>query len=302
MLTSYSDDLISSVAESSFNRSNEGFKSLLFKFLEHGGTLLGEKGPLIREIGTRTEGSLNTFINMNWIPDLLYRSSEVWLVNDLSSLEICLIGTLAIVDTRFQKHLKKHLMKFQSPFFSNGASNVNSMIRLLSDTASIMSHFHKLQVSERRLFLVNLCGTGSASMMKLYIDTGIDVDKETRSGRSLLSHAAIAGNTDVVHLLLDVGANAALASAEYIAWNSLVLNELCEQMLWLLIEHAQPARLEECRDPLEELIRHIGSTHNRHPTPELLETMLARKLYFRGKLVKEACYPCSIKKLTCSML
>ena len=294
MLTSYSEDLISLVAESSFNRSNEGFKSLLFNFLEHGGTLLAGKGPLIRDSDTGRECFLNTFINMDWIPDLLFRSSEVWLVSDLSSLENCLIGTLAIVDTKFQKHLKKHLMKLQSPFFSNGTSNINSMIRLLSDTASIMSHFHKLQASERELFLINLCRRGSASMLKLFMDAGIDVDQENCSSTSLLGHAAIAGNTDVIHLLLDVGANAALASAEYISWNSAFFNEICEQELWLLIEHVQPARLTEYWDPLGELIRYIGFTRN--PTPELLETMLARKLYFPRKLVKEACYRCSVEK------
>ena len=263
------------------NGSKEVFRSLLITYLKNGGTIFAGNAPKIYCIHFGNRCPLQTLIDFDWIPDLLFRSSELWTANDLSSLDICLIGTLASEDTVFQNRLNRYLINSRSPCFSNRAPDVDSLSQFLFSANSIINHFHKLQESDRQSFLVSLSKKGSAQMMKLFIDTGININEGNYRYLNLLRIVAVAGNTDVVHVLLDAGANATSALAYFLSKDLEVSKAIWEQTFRLLIDSAQPALSEGHWDPLLKMIFRGEGYRNPMPTPylEIIETLLARNLF-----------------------
>lgn len=147
-----------------------GVQTILLKcmhnYLRHGGRLFGTQ--------------LCISFPLDRIPDLL-RISEPWLVEDLSSLEICLIGTMTHVDAVFRDQIKKALASYHSPISSSRESFADNVFESILGKASIKSHFCAVHEYQRYRFLSFLCETGSASMVIFVLDVGSDISGHWRN-------------------------------------------------------------------------------------------------------------------------
>ena len=116
------------------------------------------------------------------MPDILLNLSESWLVNELSSYQICLIGALANVDAAFCDQLKEKLAIYHSPTSLSRKNSAGVLFETSFGPASIESHFRALQRTfppEMYQFLYLLCKRGSAAMLKLFLDIGFDVKRSS---------------------------------------------------------------------------------------------------------------------------
>ena len=192
---------------------------------------------------------------IDWIPDLLFGASEPWQVDEMSSFQICCIGTLARSDTVFCDRLKKELASYYSPASLLRTCSVDHLFETIFGPASMESHFRALDSDETYEFLSLLCRTGSVAMIKFFIDFGVDVNGVELYGSNMLGDAAAAGNVDVVKMLLEVGANGSLAIAMFVDEYSSLSDPLFRSLLELLVEGARPAPFNYYDDPLFAVIR-----------------------------------------------
>lgn len=161
-------------------------RDYIHSYMKHGGDPSETQSLIIH-------GSTSVYRGrIDWIPESLITSSEPWLVDDFSSLELCLIGAFAQVDAVFRGRLKKKLFSYRSPVLANGVASIDDLFETTFGTASIESHFHALD--KRSMYQISslVSRTGSTSMMKFFIDMGIDVN-ETHWQDNLLGCAAVGG-------------------------------------------------------------------------------------------------------------
>ena len=232
----------------------------------------------------------NSSMSIECIPGLLFRSSELWMLEDLSSLEICLIGTLAGVDMEFQGRLKEYLMCCRSCFLAGRTFSANSLFESTFGTVSVIGHFQNLQDHEKMNFLRLLCKTKSVSTTaRNLLDTWTDSRTIKRDGWDLLGTAVIAGNIDMVHPLLNAGANAISALAYIFEYDCPDIAN--EPLLWLLVDNAKPELLKGFLDPVESVLRNRLGKIIPSFIINIIGALLARNIYLIGKLSKRPCNP-----------
>ena len=207
--------------------------------------------------------------HIDWIPDLLFNTSEPLLVDDFSSIQICLIGTLAYVDAVFRNRLKKELASYHSPASSCRTPFGDHLFETNFSIMSIESHFQTLDRSQTYSFLKCLCRTGSVSMMKPFIDIGIDVNGGGLR-KNLLGHAAAVGNVDMVYMLLKAGANGSFAIKTFLDSSKALPNAPFRRLLGLLLENARHASFVFSKDPLLVVIRSSRALYSYPKAPEIL--------------------------------
>ncbi len=208
---------------------------------------------------------------IEWIPDCFFNSSEPWLVDDFSSLDICLIGTVAHVDAAFRDRLKKELASYRSPAFSNRAQFDDNLFETAFGTAIIESHFRKLEECQKDIFLAVLCRTGSSSMVRPFIDMGVDINGDHLFD-NLLGTAAAEGNMDVVCLLLEAGANTSLAFYRFLRSSDHLSDESFKCLLEMLVEKARHASFDPYQDPFFSVLRKSRALVSHPKAPEILLT------------------------------
>ena len=108
--------------------------------------------------------------NVNWIPGLLFKSPQPWLLDDFSSLEICLIGIVARVDAVFRDQLKRELANYRPPPSLSRTNFADNLFEATFGYASIERHFRTLSNWDQRQLLKISCRTGPSSMVKPFID------------------------------------------------------------------------------------------------------------------------------------
>lgn len=258
-------------------------------YVKHGGQILT----------AQSEVFMRFFIDdprgrIDWIPDLLFNSSEPWLIDDFSSLQICLIGTLAHVDAVFRNRLKRELASYRSPASLGRTPFADNLFEITFGTASIESHFRTLDEYQRIRLLLLLCRTGSISMMKMLIDLGVDVHRGYWNGYwnlNLLGSAAAAENMEIVCMLLEAGANGSLAFKTFLDESAHLSDALFRRLLGMLVENARPASFEPVEDPLLSI---LASRRALHFYPQAPEILLNRKVFsdigFGGGTIKQANY------------
>ena len=216
-------------------------------------------------------------LHVDWVSDWVFRSSEPWLLDDLSSLDICLIGTVAHVDEGVRHLLKSHLASYRSPVLSNQEAFANNLFEATFGLASLESHFRTLDQREMYGLLSLLSRTGSTAMMKLFLDIGIDIN-EGYCG-SLLGIAAGVGNMEIVCMLLEAGANSSLALPDFLESSHYLPDADFQCLLGLLVENTRPLFtpqawdgiwLEESDDPLNAVIRSNRALLLQPKAPEIL--------------------------------
>ena len=239
----------------------------MHSFLEHGGKVLVAESCVADDLFTSI---LDTSVSrIDWIPDLLFKASEPWLVDDFSSLQICCIGTLAHVDAVFCDRLKKELASYYSLPSLRRTRSADHLFEPIFGRASIESHFRTLTIDEMYSFLVLLSRTGSVATLKPFVDLGVDVNGGWRF-KNMLGNAAVVGNVDVVNMLLEAGANGSLAITIFLFESENLPNALFRSLLELLVENARPASFNFDNDPLLALIESSRALHSHLNAPEIL--------------------------------
>ena len=233
-------------------KEDASFEELLqqcvHKYLQHGGKILEAKSFIFYDIFM-----YNDVGRIDWIPGFLFKSSEPWLVDELSSLQMCFIGTLARVDAVFCDRLKRELASYHSSTSLRRTRSADHLFETIFGPASIESHFQTLASYEMYRFLECLCRTGSVAMIKSFIDLDVDVNGERRC--NLLGLAAAVGNMDVVNMLLEAGANGTLAIGIFLSKSRNLSDTLFKSFLELLVENARPASYKSYKDPLLAVIK-----------------------------------------------
>lgn len=255
----------------------------LNNYVKHGGQILTAQSVVFFSLFI-----LNPRGRIDWIPDFLFNSPEPWLIDDFSSLQICLIGTLAHVDAVFRNRLKRELASYPSPASLGRTPFADNLFEITFGTASIESHFRTLDEYQRSAFLLVLCRTGSISMMKMLIDLGVDVNG-VYWALNLLGSAAAAGNMEVVCMLLEAGANGSLALNTFLDENEHLSDALFRRLLGMLVENARPTSFEPWQDPVLSI---LASRRALHFYPQAPEILLNRKVFsdqgFGGGTIKQA--------------
>ena len=253
----------------------------LKSYTQCGGDLFTESYYILRKVFIEGPGTID------WIPDLLFPSSESskpWVVDDLSPFAICLIGILAHADTKFRDRLKKYLASYHSPFLCYSAHVTDQLFESTFNIDSILTHFRKLELYWRCGFLAILCKSGSPSMLKPFMDIGIDINDES-GYYNMLGNAAAAGNTDIVSMLLDAGANGALAINEFLYRSHCLPEARFKGLLQLLVEKVRPPVSERWRsDPLNAILKSSRALSLCTEAPKIL---LSRGLFNHNLLIRE---------------
>lgn len=227
-------------------------RNCLNKFVKHGGKVFAADTDdvLISLLTSRHS-------HIDWIPDLLFNTSEPWLLDDLSRLQICIIGVLAHADAAFKHRLKieLELTHYHSPSLSDRTPSADSLFETDFGMATLERHFRTLDSYEVYLFWSLVCRTGSTSMIKPFIDLGLDVNGGNNPNCNLLGNAAAAENMDIVDTLLEAGANGSLALNHFLFFSGKFPNALFRHILELLVENAKPASFPWYNDPLLAVLK-----------------------------------------------
>lgn len=208
---------------------------------------------------------------IDWTPEFLFNSSEPWLVDDLTSFQTYLIGTVANVDGVFRDRLKRELASYRSPASLSRTNSADNLFETTFSTASIESHFRTLQQYHRYRFLALLCRFGSVSMVRQFIDFGMDVNGSSWFN-NLLGNAAACGNMEVVRMLLEHDANGSLAMKVFLhdIYSRNLSDALFKHLLELLVEHARPAAFDPKVDALLAIIESSRALCFHSKAPEIL--------------------------------
>lgn len=236
----------------------------LEKYAKHGGEVTATEYSVLR---TMTLSYRNCRID--WIPDVLFKSSEAWLVDDLSPLDTCLIGIIAHLDADFRDWIEKELVSYRMPALLGQTPFANNLFETTFGKISIGNHFRSLGRLERSNFLALCCRTGTVSMMKFLIDIGVEINGDDWHV-NLLGDAAAAGNMETVYMLLEAGANSSLALRRFLLFSYHLSNLLFKRLLGMLVENVRPASFSEAKDPLLAIIRSSKALRFHPKAPENL--------------------------------
>lgn len=243
-------------------------RSSLQKYSKCSGKVLAADSPIFRSV-------FMEFANIDWITDYLLDPLEPWLVDDLSSLQICLIGALAHFDAVFSNRLRKQLASYRSPASAGRPSFGDYLLKTIFSRASIESNFQTLNPRELEDLWRMLCRTGSRSMMKFFMDIAVDANRVAPI-HYMLGHAAAKGNMDIVNMLLEAGVNGSLAINIFLHCSKSLSDALFRRLLELLVENAMPAPFNQSGDPFFAIIKSSRALCSYPQAPEIL---LDRKIF-----------------------
>ena len=252
-------------------------------YLQHGGNLF-----------TRHQRPDSTLCNLllfggagtaNLVSRSLFHVSDAWTVDELSSFGVCFLGTVAHGDPEFRTLLKERLGSYRSPLLAAGTIYADSLYESTFGIASVLGHFHRMDSYRSRMLLCGLCKSSTPSMLRPFLDTGLDLDDDYFDC-SMLGYAASVGNLDVVRMLIERGANGAPALDHFIGYGKDLSDGLFKHLLELLVECSRPTSfLGTYNNALLAIIRCPRAllTH-----PEAPEILIRRKV-FSDELIKPSC-------------
>ncbi len=252
-------------------------------YLQHGGNLF--TGRIFQDFNLR-----NILLSCgpgtaNLVWESLFHSSECLAVDEFSSFGICFLGTVARANSRFRTRLKAYLASYRSPLLPAGTIYADNLLDSTFGMASVLRHFHGMAKWKSRPFLAGLCRTGTPSMLRPFIDTGIDLN-DNDCGDNMLGNAAAVGNLDIVSMLLEGGANTALGLYNFIRHGTELSDELYKHLLKLLVENSRPTSFTSIyHDALRVVIR---SSRALLAHPEAPEILIRRKVV-SDELIKCSC-------------
>ena len=194
-------------------------------------------------------------VHVDWISEGLSQLSEPLVLDEVSSSGICLIGAIAHADPNFRARVLRNLSVYRTPFGPFQALCADSLYEAYFSKDSIVTRFATMDSDDRAGLLLCLSRSGSPSMLQPFVDSGIDVDGGKGSD-NMLGHAASWGNMSVVHMLLNAGANGALALEHLVRERHDRTDDTYKHLIMLLVGHARPINSTlGWDDPLRALIR-----------------------------------------------
>ena len=256
-------------------------------YLQHGGNLFqGRFDQESYHILTLRKVLLNCGPGTaNLVLESLFHSSELLTVDEFSSFGICLLGTVAGVNSGFRTRLKAYLASYRSPLLAAGTIHADSLLESTFGMASVLRHCHGMSYWEVENFLAALCRIGTPSMLRPFIDTGIDLNA-SYDRCNMLGNAAAMGNLDIVCMLMESGANSALAIYLFIRHNTELSDKLYKHLLELLVENSRPTSFK--RVYYDALLAVIRSSRALLSNPEAPAILIRRKV-FSEALIKHSC-------------
>ena len=253
--------------------NQELLKTQMLNYSEtHGGAILEVQSNVLEQVFM-----IHNSGHIDWIRDILIHSAETLLVDDLSPLAICLLGTLAHVDAPFRAHLKEKIASCRSSLSIGRTAYADYLFETTFSLASVESHFRALKNNEINGFLGFICRQGSVPMIKIFLDIGVDVigvDEIKRS--TLLGIAAAEGNMGVLHTLLEAGANGSSALRHFLGSRKRLSDEDFRCILRLLVDNARPQSNPKSKDPLKGILM---SSRALSSYPEAPQILLDRKIF-----------------------
>ena len=260
----------------------ELYQNFLHDYLSHGGSVLTGKPYVTASV------CLKLSFCADWIPKLLLNTSEPWLVQDLSSLQICLIGALAHEDPVFCNHLKEILARYRSYTSPGRAVFAENLFQTTFGKASIERHFQALDSLEMYELLSLICRTGSAAMVKLFMSFGLEINGGNWH-ENMLGNAVAGGKMNIVRILLESGANGFLAIRFFIRYSQDFSDIFLRNTIEMLIENAIPASIDLWNDPCLAIFE---SNRVHRCYPRVFEHLLDRNslgsptsIYLRSKII-----------------
>ena len=274
-------------AERSPTLAEDILQNYLRIYLQHGGNLFtGRSDQKFYNFSTLDNLLLRCGLGTaNLVPESLFHSSELLTVDEFSSFGICLLGTVAGVNSGFRTRLKTYLASYRSPLLAAGTIHADSLLESTFGMASVLRHFHGMPNWEVEIFLAALCRTGTPSMLRPFIDTGIDLNNSDNYN-NILGSAAAMGNLDSVCMLIESGANSALAFYVFIRDGTELSDKLHKHLLELLVENSIPTSFESVR--YDALFAVIQSSRALLSHPEAPAILIRRKV-FSEELIKCSC-------------
>ena len=260
-------------------------------YLQHGGNLFTR--------GLFQEETLQNLLlyqrpgTVKFVSESFFHSSESLIVDELSSLGICFLGSVARVNPDIRTRLKAYLASYRSPLLAAGTIYADTLLEFTFGTASVLRHFHRLDAWRSRACLAGLCRTGTPSMLRPFIDTGIDLNDKVND-HNMLGTAAAMGNIDIVSMLLESGANGALALHPFFLYGIELSDGLFKHLLELLVESSRPTSFEDMScDALYAVINSSRALSTHPKAPEVL---------FRQKVFSDELIKCPCKTFRCNYM
>ena len=239
-------------------------ESHLHHFLRGGGKFLSCPDLFKKVMLHHWLGSITSVL------EYLFISSEPLLLDDLSSMQRCILGIASHVDARFRDRLKKEIASYRSPYSSNRSNLQESMFEAFFGIDPIVSLFHTLGEEDMYMLLSALCRTGSVSMVNILLDFGIDLNGRDYWSNPL-GNAAARGHLDVVHMLLKAGANGALAINCFLTGSTNLSDHAFKHLLELLVDNSLPfPSTDFFYDPLMDTLNSDRALALHPKAPEIL--------------------------------
>ena len=221
----------------------------------------------------------------NLISESLFHSSEILTVDEFSSFGICFLGTVARVNSGFRARLKAYLASYRSPLLDAGTIYADSLLESTFGMASVLQRFHGMTEWESKKFLAALCRIGTPSMLRPFVDSGVDLNDHDCHD-NILGHAAEMGNLDIVCMLIESGANGALALDHFMDHGKGLSDGLFKHLLELLVENSRPTSFRKLS--YDALLAVIKSSRALLIHPEAPEILIRRKV-FSDELINRSC-------------
>ena len=241
---------------------------------KHGGAIFERQSEVLEDVFIRIGSGC-----IEWIPDMLAHLEETVLVDDLSSLAICLMGTLAHVNALFRAQLKEEIASCHSPLSSGRTAFADHLFETTFGPASVESHFRKLDVDAAIGFLGLVGRDCTVPMIKTFLDIGIYVDvKGEWRIKNILGSAAAEGNMGALYALVEAGANSSFAVEPFLNNSKHFSDEDFRRILEFLVDNAR-FTTSYC-DPLLAILR---SSRALSSYPEAPKILLDRKLFVQGR-------------------
>ena len=276
----------SSLKRPSPNLNTDVLQNYIRIYYQHGGSLFAGRFP---EKGIKSSALVKLSLSCglgiwNWFSESLLHSAESWTVDELSSFQICLLGTIAQVNSGFRTRLKAYLSSYCSPLLAARAIYADNLLESTFGIASVLSHFHKLDRWSSADIVNLLCMIGTPSILRLFIDAGPNLNAYEVGNN--LGNAAAVGNLEIVRMFMENGVNTALGLTQFIYASDELSDGLYKHLLELLVENARPTSLKSgYPDALSAVMKSARALLTHPKAPEIL----FRQKVFSEELIKCSC-------------
>ena len=199
-------------------------------------------------------------------------------MDDLLSLDVCLIGSVIHADSRARRQLKAHISGFHSPFLKNRIATADRRFDSLFGEESLARHFTELPHPHRIRFLEILCSTGSIPILEPFMN--LEQCKETLATGKPLGKAAAAANTEVVNKLLAIGVNGVLAIPVFLDPRSgayTMNDQVFKRILHMLVRNARQMNFDDERN--DALLAILHSEIVMAVCPETIGILLSKGIF-----------------------